>query len=130
MDVPASAEDVLQRILREQERWDEDLLESRIVETLDHNTEVYQYVRNSMPPHPPRDHVVLRSLETLLKVFRFSQKMLFGIFVIQRVFIVMFQVVDDRFAQGSVYFSECVSGSRERSSAGCPCQCSDISLLY
>ncbi|XP_073806049.1 rho GTPase-activating protein 7 isoform X1 [Danio rerio] len=64
VDVPASAEDVLQRILREQERWDEDLLESRIVETLDHNTEVYQYVRNSMPPHPPRDHVVLRSWMT------------------------------------------------------------------
>ncbi|XP_055061708.2 rho GTPase-activating protein 7 isoform X2 [Misgurnus anguillicaudatus] len=64
VDVPASAEDVLQRILREQERWDEDLLECRIVETLEQNVEVYQYVRNSMAPHPPRDHVVLRSWET------------------------------------------------------------------
>ncbi|XP_052401214.1 rho GTPase-activating protein 7 isoform X1 [Carassius gibelio] len=64
VDVPASAEDTLQRILREQERWDEDLLECRIVETLEHNMEVYQYVRNSMPPHPPRDHVVLRSWVT------------------------------------------------------------------
>ncbi|TRY88980.1 hypothetical protein DNTS_013349 [Danionella cerebrum] len=59
VDVPASAEDVLHRILREQERWDEDLLESRIVETVDHHTEIYQYVRNSMPPHPPKDHVIL-----------------------------------------------------------------------
>uniref|UniRef100_A0A673HJ36 Rho GTPase-activating protein 7 n=1 Tax=Sinocyclocheilus rhinocerous TaxID=307959 RepID=A0A673HJ36_9TELE len=64
VDMPASAEDILQRILREQERWDEDLLECRIVETLEHNMEVYQYVRNSMPPHPPRDHVVLRSWVT------------------------------------------------------------------
>ncbi|XP_052427629.1 rho GTPase-activating protein 7 isoform X3 [Carassius gibelio] len=64
VDMPASAEDVLQRILREQERWDEDLLECRIVETLEHNTEVYQYVRNSMAPHPPRDYVVLRSWMT------------------------------------------------------------------
>ncbi|XP_050969950.1 rho GTPase-activating protein 7 isoform X1 [Labeo rohita] len=64
VDVPASAEDVLQRILREQERWDEDLLECRIVETLEHNMEVYQYIRNSMAPHPPRDHVVLRSWVT------------------------------------------------------------------
>ncbi|XP_026123507.1 rho GTPase-activating protein 7-like isoform X1 [Carassius auratus] len=64
VDMPASAEDILQRILREQERWDEDLLECRIVETLEHNTEVYQYVRNSMAPHPPRDYVVLRSWMT------------------------------------------------------------------
>ncbi|KTG36130.1 hypothetical protein cypCar_00002529 [Cyprinus carpio] len=64
VDVPASAEDVSQRILREQERWDEDLLECRIVETLEHNMEVYQYVRNSMAPHPPRDYVVLRSWMT------------------------------------------------------------------
>uniref|UniRef100_A0A671QS53 Rho GTPase-activating protein 7-like n=1 Tax=Sinocyclocheilus anshuiensis TaxID=1608454 RepID=A0A671QS53_9TELE len=64
VDVPASAEDILQRILREQERWDEDLLECRIVETLEHNTEVYQYVRNSMAPHPPRDYVMLRSWMT------------------------------------------------------------------
>ncbi|XP_051983010.1 rho GTPase-activating protein 7 isoform X1 [Xyrauchen texanus] len=64
VEVPASAEEVLQRILREQERWDEDLIDCRVVETLEHNVEVYQYVRNSMAPHPPRDHVVLRSWVT------------------------------------------------------------------
>ncbi|XP_072525829.1 rho GTPase-activating protein 7 isoform X2 [Salminus brasiliensis] len=64
VEVPAAPEEVLQRILREQGRWDEDLLESRVVETLDGSCEVYQYVRNSMAPHPPTDHVVLRSWAT------------------------------------------------------------------
>lgn len=60
VEVPAGPEEVLTRVLREQARWDEDLLESRVVETLDHRTEIYQYVRNSMAPHLPRDHLVLR----------------------------------------------------------------------
>lgn len=60
VEVPATPEEVLTRVLREQGHWDEDLLESRVVETLDDRTEVYQYVRNSMAPHPTRDHVVLR----------------------------------------------------------------------
>lgn len=60
VDVPATPEEVLTRILREQGHWDEDLLESRLVERLDERTEVYQYVRNSMAPHPTRDHLVLR----------------------------------------------------------------------
>ncbi|XP_056136955.1 rho GTPase-activating protein 7 isoform X2 [Lampris incognitus] len=61
VEVPASPEEVLTRVLREQARWDEDLLESRVVETLDERTEVYQYVRNTMAPHPTRDHLVLRT---------------------------------------------------------------------
>uniref|UniRef100_A0AAQ6III0 Rho GTPase-activating protein 7 n=1 Tax=Anabas testudineus TaxID=64144 RepID=A0AAQ6III0_ANATE len=60
-EVPASPEDILTRVLREQAHWDEDLLESRVIETLDERTEVYQYVRNTMAPHPTRDHVVLRT---------------------------------------------------------------------
>ncbi|XP_046900400.1 rho GTPase-activating protein 7 isoform X1 [Hypomesus transpacificus] len=64
VEVPAGPEEVLTRVLREQARWDEDLLESRVVETLDHRTEIYQYVRNSMAPHLPRDHLVLRSWVT------------------------------------------------------------------
>nr|XP_043885202.1 rho GTPase-activating protein 7 isoform X1 [Solea senegalensis] len=63
-EVPASPEEVLTRLLREQAHWDEDLLESRVVETLDEKTEVYQYVRNTMAPHPTRDHVVLRTWVT------------------------------------------------------------------
>lgn len=60
VDVPASPEDVLTRVLREQGHWDEDLLECRTVETLNDRTDVYQYVRNAMAPHPTRDYVVLR----------------------------------------------------------------------
>lgn len=60
VEVPAGPEEVLTRVLREQGRWDEDLSESRVVETLDERTEVYQYVRSTMAPHPTRDHLVLR----------------------------------------------------------------------
>lgn len=64
VEVPAGPEEVLTRVLREQGRWDEDLLESRVVETLDERTEVYQYVRASMAPHPTIDHLVLRTWVT------------------------------------------------------------------
>ncbi|XP_061536557.1 rho GTPase-activating protein 7 isoform X2 [Phycodurus eques] len=61
VEVPAAPDEVLTRLLREQVRWDEDLYESRVVESLDERTEVYQYVRNTMAPHPMRDHLVLRT---------------------------------------------------------------------
>ncbi|KAM6940538.1 rho GTPase-activating protein 7 [Xenentodon cancila] len=64
VEIPASPEEVLMRVLREQRLWDEDLLESRVVETLDERTEIYQYVRNTMAPHPTRDHLVLRTWVT------------------------------------------------------------------
>ncbi|XP_029300160.1 rho GTPase-activating protein 7 isoform X3 [Cottoperca gobio] len=64
VEVPTTPEEVLTRVLREQGYWDEDLLESRVVETLDERTEVYQYVRNTMAPHPTRDHLVLRTWVT------------------------------------------------------------------
>ena len=40
--------------------WDEDLLQWNTVEKLDKQTEVFQYVRNSMAPHPTRNYCVLR----------------------------------------------------------------------
>ncbi|XP_069386851.1 rho GTPase-activating protein 7 isoform X3 [Paralichthys olivaceus] len=64
VELPASPEEVLTRVLREQGHWDEDLLESRVLETLDEKTDVYQYVKNTMAPHPTRDHVVLRTWVT------------------------------------------------------------------
>uniref|UniRef100_A0A3Q3IP07 Rho GTPase-activating protein 7 n=1 Tax=Monopterus albus TaxID=43700 RepID=A0A3Q3IP07_MONAL len=64
VEVPASPEEVLTRVLREQGQWDEDLLESRVVETLDERTEIYQYIRNTMAPHPTRDQLVLRTWAT------------------------------------------------------------------
>ncbi|KAJ8416496.1 hypothetical protein AAFF_G00357840 [Aldrovandia affinis] len=64
VEVLAGPEEILTRVLRDQHRWDEDLLESKVVETLASQVEVYQYVQNSMAPHPTRDHVVLRTWVT------------------------------------------------------------------
>nr|XP_060634534.1 rho GTPase-activating protein 7 isoform X1 [Anolis sagrei ordinatus]XP_060634535.1 rho GTPase-activating protein 7 isoform X1 [Anolis sagrei ordinatus] len=61
VEIPATPENVLSRILKEQHFWDEDLLDAKVVETLDSQTDVYQYVQNSMAPHPARDYVVLRT---------------------------------------------------------------------
>ena len=46
--------------------WDVDLLEWRVVEKLDANTEVFQTIVNSMAPHPTRDFIELRSWRTQL----------------------------------------------------------------
>ena len=59
-DVEAPPATVLHRLLRERHLWDEDLLQSKVVEALDKNMEVYHYVTDSMAPHPCRDCVVLR----------------------------------------------------------------------
>ncbi|XP_062997625.1 stAR-related lipid transfer protein 8 [Elgaria multicarinata webbii] len=59
-EVEAPPHAVLQRVLREQHLWDEDLLQGKVIEALDENTEVYHYVTDSMGPHPRRDFVVLR----------------------------------------------------------------------
>ncbi|XP_048093261.1 stAR-related lipid transfer protein 8 isoform X1 [Alosa alosa] len=58
MEAPAGV--VLQRVLRERHLWDEDLLHSRVLESLENNTEVFHYITDSMAPHPRRDFVVLR----------------------------------------------------------------------
>ncbi|KAM4707280.1 rho GTPase-activating protein 7 isoform 2-T2 [Discoglossus pictus] len=60
IEIPAQPEDVLQRLLKEQHLWDEDLLDSKVIESLDDQTDIYQYVQNNMAPHPARDFVVLR----------------------------------------------------------------------
>ncbi|XP_068960945.1 rho GTPase-activating protein 7 [Petaurus breviceps papuanus] len=66
IEVPAKAEDVLNRLLKEQHIWDPDLLDAKVIEILDSQTEIYQFVRSSMAPHPARDHVVLRTWRTNL----------------------------------------------------------------
>lgn len=60
VEVEAPPSVVLNRILRERHLWDSDLLQWKVLETLDKQTEVYQYALNSMAPHPSRDFVVLR----------------------------------------------------------------------
>lgn len=60
VEVEAPPSVVLNRVLRERHLWDEDFVQWKVVETLDKQTEIYQYVLNSMAPHPSRDFVVLR----------------------------------------------------------------------
>ncbi|KAM5173674.1 rho GTPase-activating protein 7 isoform 1-T3 [Callospermophilus lateralis] len=66
IEVPALPEEILKRLLKEQHLWDVDLLDSKVIEILDSQTEIYQYVQNSMAPHPARDYVVLRTWRTNL----------------------------------------------------------------
>ncbi|KAM9812573.1 stAR-related lipid transfer protein 13 isoform 2-T2 [Syngnathus typhle] len=64
VEVEAPPSVVLNRVLRERHLWDPDLLQWKVCDTLDKQTEVFQYVLNRMPPHPGRDFVVLRSWRT------------------------------------------------------------------
>lgn len=54
---------VLNRILRERHLWDEDFLQGKTIKTINNQTEIYQFVVNSMAPHPSKDFVVLRYVE-------------------------------------------------------------------
>ncbi|XP_072171214.1 rho GTPase-activating protein 7-like [Diadema setosum] len=65
-EIEAPPSVILQRVLRERHLWDDDLLKWRTVEKIDQQTEVFQYVVNSMAPHPTRDYTVLRSWRTNL----------------------------------------------------------------
>ncbi|XP_063285478.1 stAR-related lipid transfer protein 13 isoform X1 [Pelobates fuscus] len=64
VEVEAPPSIVLNRLLRERHLWDDDFLQSKVIETLDIKTEVYQYVLDSMAPHPSKDFVVLRTWRT------------------------------------------------------------------
>ncbi|XP_048838732.1 stAR-related lipid transfer protein 13 isoform X2 [Brienomyrus brachyistius] len=64
VEVEAPPSVVLNRVLRERHLWDVDLLQWKVRETLDRQMEVFQYAINSMPPHPSRDFVVLRTWRT------------------------------------------------------------------
>ncbi|XP_069017341.1 stAR-related lipid transfer protein 13 isoform X1 [Embiotoca jacksoni] len=64
VEVEAPPSVVLNRVVRERHLWDMDLLQWKVCETLDKQTEVFQYVLSRMPPHPSRDFVVLRSWRT------------------------------------------------------------------
>ncbi|XP_062431609.1 rho GTPase-activating protein 7 isoform X2 [Rhea pennata] len=64
IEIPATPEEVLNRLLKEQHLWDEDLIDSKVIETLDSQTDIYQYIQNSMAPQPARDFVVLRTWRT------------------------------------------------------------------
>lgn len=60
MEVEAPPSVVLNRLLRERHLWDDDFSQAKVIETINNQTEVYQYVVDSMAPHPSKDFVVLR----------------------------------------------------------------------
>uniref|UniRef100_A0A4W3GKZ8 Si:dkeyp-23e4.3 n=1 Tax=Callorhinchus milii TaxID=7868 RepID=A0A4W3GKZ8_CALMI len=59
VDVPA--EEILKHLLKEHHLWEKDLLQSKTIETLDDETEIYHYAIGSTAPHPAREYVVLRT---------------------------------------------------------------------
>ncbi|XP_056300704.1 stAR-related lipid transfer protein 13 isoform X5 [Pseudoliparis swirei] len=64
VEVSATPDEVLQRLLRERPLWQTDLQQEKVLETLDKQTDVYQYSYYNMEPHPSCDYVVLRSWRT------------------------------------------------------------------
>lgn len=61
VEVSAIPNEVLQRLLRERPQWQTELQQEKVLETLDKQTDVYQYSCLNMPPQPSCDYVVLRS---------------------------------------------------------------------
>lgn len=72
MEVEAPPSVVLNRVLRERQLWDVDLMDWNVCKVMDRQTEVFQYVLNCMPPHPSRDFVVLRWVQSLFFFFFFG----------------------------------------------------------
>ena len=60
IELEGSAAQILNKLLRHRAQWDEDLLESRVVEALASQTEIFQYAVHVMPPQPSRDFCELR----------------------------------------------------------------------
>lgn len=61
LDVAAPPAEVLRRLLRERPLWQTDVRQEKVLESLDRQTDVYQYSLRGMAPHPTTDYVVLRS---------------------------------------------------------------------
>ncbi|MGH0184709.1 UNVERIFIED_CONTAM: hypothetical protein FKN15_016109, partial [Acipenser sinensis] len=59
-EIEASQGEVLNRILREQNIWDKNFQQSKVIEALDKHTEIYHYTTQSAVSQPPRDYVVQR----------------------------------------------------------------------
>lgn len=59
VEVDAPQKDVLQRVLREHSQWQSDLQHSE-VETLDKDSEIYQFTLQAVGTRPPVQHVLLR----------------------------------------------------------------------
>uniref|UniRef100_A0A672ZLN8 StAR-related lipid transfer protein 13 n=1 Tax=Sphaeramia orbicularis TaxID=375764 RepID=A0A672ZLN8_9TELE len=64
VEVPAAPGEVLQRLLKERPLWQTELHQEKVLETLDKQTDVYQYSCRNMVPQSSCDYVVLRSWRT------------------------------------------------------------------
>lgn len=60
VEIDAVPKVVLHRVLMEQHLWDPSLRQSKILEILDDETDIYHYSTESMAPLPPREYVILR----------------------------------------------------------------------
>lgn len=58
VEVDAPHNDLLHRLLREQELWDGNLRQASIIQTLAKDAEVYSYLLHSS--RPPQQHLLLR----------------------------------------------------------------------
>lgn len=61
VEVSATPSEVLQRLLKERHLWQTELQQEKVLETLDKQTDVYQYSCRNMAPQPSCDYLVLRS---------------------------------------------------------------------
>ncbi|XP_032223242.2 rho GTPase-activating protein 7 isoform X3 [Nematostella vectensis] len=66
IEIDASPEDVLKRIVDERHLWDEELEAWDVLEKIDEDMDVFYYVTRSMILQPKRIHVVLRARRTNL----------------------------------------------------------------
>lgn len=69
VEVLATPSEVLQRLLRERPLWQTELQQEKVLETLDKQTDVYQYSCRNMAPQPSCDYVVLRSGSVTLSLW-------------------------------------------------------------
>lgn len=67
-EVSATPTEVLHRLLRERPLWQTELQQEKVLETLDKQTDVYQYSCQNMAPQPSCDYVVLRLGSMLLNM--------------------------------------------------------------
>lgn len=70
VEVSATPGEVLLRLLKERHLWETELQQEKVLETLDKQTDVYQYSYRNIAPQPSCDFVVLRSgLLHLISIF-------------------------------------------------------------
>ncbi|XP_054709659.1 rho GTPase-activating protein 7-like [Uloborus diversus] len=63
-EVEAPPVELLNRVLRERHLWDSSFTKWKVVSRINAQTEVFQYLNVSLPPHPPCDYSVLRNWRT------------------------------------------------------------------